>query len=141
LLQSNQEPRKDLNSHIGLNVNDIPGAVPKNLKIIKGTKRQDFFPYDEVTNKYYNKEAVGKIKTGAYRFDSTGYQTREAPHDRHILRRHYPDFNNQAVKTTAESFTDNERQLGILKVTPGRNQPINSHAEKYQMKSELQKYN
>ena len=57
-------PRKDTSKHIGLDVKDIQGAGPKNLKAIRGKRRQDFFPNNNVMNKYYNKEALHGSLTG-----------------------------------------------------------------------------
>ena len=55
-------PRKDHRKHIGLDISDIPGASPVNLKIIKGVKRSGYFPDNKVLNDYYNKESSGARK-------------------------------------------------------------------------------
>jgi hypothetical protein len=52
-------PRKDTSKHIGLDIKDIPGASPKDLKKFKGIRRRDFFPQDKVMNDFYNKESHG----------------------------------------------------------------------------------
>ena len=53
------KPKKDTRKYIGLDTKDIPGASPKDLKKIGGLKRLNFFPHEQTTNNYYNKEAHG----------------------------------------------------------------------------------
>ena len=54
---------------MGLDIADIPGAVPRDLSNIRGKRKQDFFVGNNVTNDYYNKESVGGNRTGAFRMD------------------------------------------------------------------------
>lgn len=54
------------------------------MKIIRGVKRQDYFPDNKVLNDYYNKESTGKKQSGE------GYERLNGPKLHHYNRRHYP---------------------------------------------------
>jgi hypothetical protein len=52
---------------MALDIKDIPGASPTDLKKIRGLKRSNFFPNMKNMNDYYNKETHGgNISEKAY---------------------------------------------------------------------------
>lgn len=70
---------------------DIPGAIPTNLKVVKGRKKANFFPYDDRTNEFYNKESLGGGDTGHFRRDGKAIAVMEAMRDKG--KRVFPDIN------------------------------------------------
>lgn len=95
-------PKKDTDKHISLNVKDIPGAQPKNLKVIRGLKRLDFFPHEQHMNQYYNRETHGgNISAKGYFQNQTAEhqlklqaQKLEKPSHRYMIKRNIGNLSN-----------------------------------------------
>ena len=83
--------------NLALNVADIPGTSPRDLKHIGGLKRYDFFPNEPVTNNYYNREANGGncSTKGHFGYNKhSPWSERELQeHEKRRVRRMYPVIN------------------------------------------------
>ena len=90
-------PKKPMQRHIQLNIKDIPGASPKSLKNFKGVKRNDFFPNEPVTNRYYEREAHGGNTSMKGHFAVNDYSPWSSrvmqEHEKRHVKRFYPTIN------------------------------------------------
>ena len=98
-IQQQYKPNKDTKKYIGLDTKDISGASPKDLSKIGGVKRLNFFPHEQATNQYYNKEAHGGVVNPKGYFptnESHLNAIERKPKDlnaKRYIKRHYPPKN------------------------------------------------
>ena len=104
-----------------------------------------------MTNEYYNKEALGKNKTGVYRMDETQIdQLQESPQDRYHYKRQYPPFDPSLVAPRNVNIINTIPPLPPIQIRPppSKLNPGVMHNTKspmpmkdqYKLTKELEKY-